>query len=373
MRNRNILGIVFSNMHDDTVRSLTTHRSMASIPVGGRYRLIDFALSNLVNAGIEDVGVITKSNYQSLMDHLGSGREWDLARKRGGLSILPPFGSAGSGIYRGKVEALANIETYIRFHDPEYLLLTDCDMLANIDLGPFIDAHMERGVELSVLYARANLWPEHAQDTTVLEVNDRSMVTGVQLHPHARGQQNIFMNVCLVSRRYLERRVFESFSRSCFNFDEAILQAGVEETAIYAHPYSGFFFRIGCMKSYYDANLSLLEPEVRHALFPMSQPIYTKVRDDPPTLYGLDAQVSNSLIADGCRIEGIVENSILFRGVQVAKGAKIRNSIVMQNTCAGEYSSLDCVITDKDVIIQEGRVMRGFETYPVFIEKGATV
>ena len=369
---KHVLGIVFSNMHDHMLSELTQHRCMGSVPVGGRYRLIDFVLSSFANSGIEDVGVITKSNYQSLMDHLGSGREWDFSRKRGGLSILPPYGRGETGMYRRRVEALAGVMGYIRKNQAKYVLTADCDLMSNIDYTDFIRQHISSEADISVMYKKTMLTGDN-RDLSTFVVDADDQVRDMLISPEIKGMQNAYINVMMISKELLERIVSDCYSRNLFSFEKDLLQANIGKYNISAFEYTGYISRLDSMKSYYSANLALLEPAVREALFPREQPIYTKVRDEAPVRYGLNARVENSLLADGCLIEGEVENSLLFRGVKVAKGAKVKNSILMQDTEVGANSNLEYVITDKEVMIQDSRMIMGFSTYPVYISKGSSV
>lgn len=371
---KRVLGIVFSNMHDHLISELTAIRSMGSVPVGGRYRLIDFVLSGFTNSGIENVGVITKSNYQSLMDHLGNGREWDLSRRRGGLCILPPFGRAETGgMYRGRVEALAGVMGFIRNSPSDYVLTADCDIIANIDYSAFMKNHIDSGADISVMYKKMKLTGDNSKDMSTFLLDGDDVVRDMLINPEIKGEQNVYINVMMIGKDLLDRVVNDCFSRNLYMFDKDVLQAGIHRYRIHAFEFKGYAARIDSMKSYYAANMAILETGVREALFPRDRPIYTKIRDEAPVRYGLRSNVKNSLIADGCMIEGDVENSLLFRGVKVAKGAKIRNSIIMQGTLVGANSNLDYVITDKDVTIKDNRMIMGFETYPVYISKGSSV
>ena len=371
---KHVLGIVFSNMHDHMVSELTAVRCMGSVPVGGRYRMIDFVLSGFANSGIENVGVITKNNYQSLMNHLGSGREWDLARRRGGLCILPPFGNVeASGMYRGRVEALSGIMGYIKSSPGDYVITADCDLMANIDYMPFIKSHIDSGADISVMYKKMHLTGEVTKDLCTFLLDSDDMVRDMLIESEIKGEQNVYINIMMISKDLLDRVVNDCYSRNQFSFEKDVLQAGINRYKIHAFELEGYAARINSMKMYYQTNLDLLEPQAREALFPHGRPIYTKVRDEAPVRYGLDARVSNSLLADGCVIEGEVENSVLFRGVKVSKGAKVKNSIIMQATEIGANSNLDYVITDKDVIIKDSRMIMGFSTYPVYISKGSSV
>ncbi|MEM0529984.1 MAG: glucose-1-phosphate adenylyltransferase subunit GlgD [Candidatus Pararuminococcus gallinarum] len=373
MRDNRVHGIIFSNMHDHALSELTEKRTMGSIPIGGRYRLIDFILSNMVNSGISDIGVVTKSNYQSLMDHLGSGREWDLARKKGGLCILPPFGHAGSGIYRGKLEALHGILGYIRHSQAKYFVLADCDVIANIDLKKAVDQHVDTGADVTILYKKGLNMPETVQESTVFEIDDTGRVTDVFINPQTSGECNINLNMYIISKDLLEKVITETSSRNLYSFRKDFLQASVGKLWFQGYEVKEEARKINCMKSYYEANMAMFDEDLRNSLFLKDRPIYTKVRDEVPTTYGLSAKVSNSLVADGCVIDGEVENSIIFRGVQIGKDAKVKNSIVMQGTTIGEKANLDYVIIDKDVTVSDSRMLMGFSTYPIFISKGSIV
>ncbi len=367
------LGIVFSNMHDHMLSEITEQRTMGSVPFGGRYRLIDFVLSNMANSGISDVGVITKSNYQSLMDHLGTGREWDLTRKRGGLSILPPFGHASAGIYRGRLEALSGVLTYIKHSDAKYVILADCDVVANIDFSEIMKAHIEKAADITVVYKRDTVADEQVMDTTVLRLDENNLVNEVLIHPPVQGEDNIYLNFAIVAKDALEKLITEGTSRSVYSFAKGVLQDKCNKMRIYAWQFDGYCTKINSIRSYYKANMQLLDPQVRAQLFPRERPIYTKVRDEVPAKYGLSAEAGGSMIADGAIIDGTVENSIIFRGVHIGKGAVVKNCILMQDTMVSENVSLDHVITDKNVVIRAGRTMVGPESYPVIIAKNSIV
>lgn len=374
MMDNSAIGIVFSNMHDDYLEELTRHRTMASIPFGGRYRLVDFALSNMVNSGIYEVGVITKSNYQSLMHHLGSGREWDLARKRGGLYLFPPYASANSsGVYRGRLDALANIVSYIQNATAKYVVISDCDIVANIDLKEIIRWHAQSKAQITLLCNRQNVTEDQCKDITLLEVDEDNRMRGVLINPQMTGMQNVYMDIAVMERTLLEKIIMDGRSRNKLSFRKDVLVAQKEKLNIKVYQFDQYITRINSIASYYEANMKLLDPVARSELFPPLRPVRTKVRDEVPVRYGLAASVKNSLVADGCIIEGEVENSILFRGVKVGHGAKVKNSIVMQGTIIGDKAALDYVISDKDVAIQDGRNLMGYLTYPLFISKGSII
>lgn len=374
MKEIKALGIVFSNMHDEYMGEITHRRTMASVPFGGRYRLIDFTLSNLVNSGVTDIGVITKSNYQSLMDHLGSGRDWDLSRKRGGLCILPPFSSANStGIYEGRLDAMAGILGYIQRSTADYVVMADCDIVSNIDLNKVLKNHRDSGADLTLVYKHENCTLERGSDTTVLRMDEDGRVNDVMISPSMTGENDCYLDIAVMEKHLLERVVTEAAARSHKSFRRDLLQAHCRDMKIVGYEFKGYAVKINNMKTYYKANMDLLNYEVVQQLFPANKPVYTKVRDEAPAKYGLSASISNSLVADGCVIDGEVENCVLFRGVKIGKGAKVKDSIIMQGAMIGDNVNIECVIMDKDVTVRSGRNLMGYSTYPVYITKGSNV
>ncbi len=369
----NILGLIFSNMHDKTIEDLTKVRTMGSVMFGGRYRLIDFALSNMVNSGISEVGVITKSNFQSLIDHLGSGREWDLARKKGGLHILPPYGNTASGIYKGRLDALCGIFSFIKYSTAEYVVMSDCDIVTNMNFRPVIEAHIAKGADITVVTNKAVYTEAQTGAGTVLSVDDDSRVYDTLINPNLSGLCNISLNMYVVKRTFLLELLQQAKAKNHYSFEQDIIQAKAKELKIYAYNYDNYFSRIDSLYSYFNANMNLLNNSNRAKLFLSDSPIYTKVRDNAPCKYGIDSSVKNSLVADGCIIEGNVENSIVFRGVKIAKGAVVKNSIIMQDTVIGEKAEIRFTITDKNVTIRENKTLTGELSYPILVNKGANV
>ncbi|NLJ15857.1 MAG: glucose-1-phosphate adenylyltransferase subunit GlgD [Clostridiales bacterium] len=368
-----VMGLVFSNMHDSCITELTEQRTMASVPFGGRYRLIDFMLSNMVNSGVTDAGVITKSNYQSLLDHLSSGQEWDLARKTGGLKLLPPFGHAGSGIYRGRMEALAGVQEYIRRNDADYVILADSNVIANMDLKPFVEFHKKRQADITVVYGRQYCTKEESKSKLVLFCDENDRVFDVLTGPEINGEINVALNIYVMNKKFLQTLIVEAACRNQYSFEKDILQKKLREFKVLAYKYQGYFAQIDSMKVFFKSNFDLLNSDIRTELFKVDSPIYTKVRDEPPAKYGIGASVRNSLMADGCIIEGKVENSIIFRGVKIEKDSIIKNSIIMQGSVIKQGSDINYAVLDKTVHVSEGSRLTGTADYPVFIKKAAKV
>ena len=374
MRGNNVLGVIFSNMHDEKIRELTDLRTMGSVPFGGRYRLIDFALSNMTNSGITKVGVVTKSNYRSLLDHVGSGKAWDLSRKSEGLILLPPYESGGStrGVYNNRMEALIGIRDFLEHSQEEYVFISDTDVVCNLNVEKVVEQHINTAADVTIVYKKGKTNPASG-NVTVLENDADGTVQQVVLEEKMLDEKNINLNMYVVGRKFLLGLLSEAASRGWRNFNRDVLQANVDRFKIMGYEFTGYCGVIDSMSSYFRTNMDLLDKACRDQLFLPNRPIYTKVKDNMPARYGLGSEVKNSLIADGCVIEGKVENCILFRGVHVAKGAEISNSIIMQGSEIGAGTRLNYVILDKNVTLRSDRTLMGFDPYPVYIRKGIMV
>ena len=367
MTGKNIVGIIFSNAYDECISELTGIRTMGSVPFACRYRLIDFALSNMVNSGIEKVGVLTKSNYQSLMDHVGTGKPWDLSRKNDGLFILPPFSTNETGGNRDKLASLKGSMGFISRSDEEYVLLTDCNTVINLDIEALMDYHTEKNSDMTIVYKNGKM--PNLTDVIVFDLDENNKAEKVSISPVTDGDVNFSLNVILMKKALLERLINDAISLNYKDFESDIIQRNVENLKVYGYEAKGYSAVVESLQSYYNINMELLSPENCDDLFNRERPVYTKVRDDMPAIYGIGSKVNNSLIADGCIIEGTVENSILFRGVRVEKGAVVKNSIVMQDVFVAQNATLNCVVADKSVVITPNKTLSGAENYPVYIGK----
>ena len=370
MSSKKVLGIIFSNAYDEVLPELTALRTMGSVPFAGRYRLIDFPLSNMVNAGISKVGVVTKSNYRSLMDHIGTGKPWDLSRKREGMTLLPPFSFGSTGVPAGKADALYGSISYISDSNKDYVLLTDCNVICNMDYEDFIKAHVAKNADITLAYAKG-VAPK-IPGSCEYEIAEDGRIISDTLVDCYSGETNYSLKTMIIRRTLLERLLHEANNTRTDDL-ETIIGNNVKHLNVYGYEYKGFVRILESIQSYYDVSLELLKSENRKQLFNAERPFFTKVRDQVPAIYGMDAKVSNSLIADGCKIEGEVENSILFRGVTVAKGAKVKNAIIMQDSFVGENTNLECVILDKKVIVKPGKKLCGDSSYPVYVGKGIVI
>ena len=372
-------GLIFANTHDNSIPEMTRLRTMASVPFGGRYRLIDFALSNMVNSDITKVGVITHYNYQSLLDHIGNGKDWDLARRSGGIKILPPyitmFDSSAPGVNRSRLDALKGAVNFINRCSEDYIVMSDCDVICNIDLKAVLEAHEKSGADLTFVTKVVDAGSMYVEGTMpVVRVDESGRVTDFADEHLEQGNVTISTNIMVATRTYLQNVVQEAVSHGYTSFFKDIIAKSLDRANYRAYAYDGVFAKIGSMEGYFACSMALLNEDTRKGIWGVpNRPVLTKVRNSAPTKYCGDAKIVNSVVADGCVIEGTVENSILFRGVKVGKGTVVTNSILMQDTYTGENVLLNCVITDKNVMIKDGRMLSGCESMPFYIGKNGAI
>lgn len=376
----NAIGLIFSNIHDYVIPELSRRRAIASIPFGGRYRMIDFELSNMVNSDITKVGVITNYNYQSLMDHIGTGKDWDLARRSGGIKILPPYITAydsakGEAFNTSRLELLKGALSFIERSKEEYVVMTDCDRVCTMDYQKLLDRHIESRADITIVTHRKKVTDDGIGKEILVDADMIGRIDDISEHTAAdEGYHNVSMNIFVLKRTYLLSIIRDSIAHGYKSFYHDIIAKNLMHSDYYIYNFDGYSMTINSLSTFFSSNMDLLKPDVRAQLFEMPyHPVYTKVRSSAPTKYLEGAMVSNSLIADGCIIEGKVENSIIFRGVHIARGATVKNSILMQDTIVSKDVSLNCVITDKNAVIRDGRVLSGHETLPFFIDKGVII
>ena len=369
------MGIIFANIYDSSLGELTNKRTMASLPYGGRYRQIDFSLSNMTNSGIRHIGIITKYNYQSLMNHIGSGQEWDLDLEEGGLEFLSPYATNHNASYRGKLEALASAMSFLRLAKEDYIVLVDSGVLCAIDFNKLIENHIASGADVTVA-VKDGISNGVKQLDMAVKVDKNNQVTDIAVDYCAKEDYLASMGIFVISRELLIEGVTEAVAHNRYRFERDLVMHGFAEKGmkINAYPFDGVALFNESTLEYYNNNLALLNREVREGLF--SRPnltIYTKVRNAIPSYYGEDSEIDDCIVADGCRLEGRAEHSVLFRGVKLGKGASIKDSIIMADTVIEEGAILENVILDKNVIVHAGAKLYGTPEHPVVIKRGAYV
>ena len=372
--NKSALGIIFPNSHDALVPELVNVRLMASIPFASRYRLIDFILSSMTNCGINNVSLMVRNNYHSMMDHLGSGREWDLVRKNGGLTIFPPFADKTNKPFVGRVGALAGILDFLRNQKEAYVVLADTNIVVNFDFRAIIEAHIASGADVTIAYNEQE-FPDSILESTSNDKGfyytfaiEEGRIKKIYVNSRATGVQNFSLGITLIGREMLIDLINTAYVRGEEYLERDVLLHQLDRLNVQGYKYEEYAARISDMKSYFDENMKLLDDYNLDALF-SGAPIYTKIRDDNPTRYIEGAKAENIMVADGCIIEGEVENSVLFRGVKIAKGAKVKNCVLMQGTVIESGADVEYVIADKDVTVSAGKELKGTDTFPVYIGK----
>ena len=370
---RDMHGIILAYSSHTRLKELAEHRTASSIPFGGRYRVIDFMLSNMVNAGITDVGVIMHENYQSLLDHLGSGKDWDMARKRGGLRLLPPFGLSNprkGGNFSGSLEALRSLSSYIERIRQEYVVIADGDLTINLPLDAVYRDHIDSGADITCVCTNRRF--DDSVETAYANTGAHGRFDNVHYGSREEGACQI-MGVYLMSKKLLEIIIHYCEANNLDSFRRDVLQGMCKTLNIRAYIYDGYCRRLDSLTGYFANSMELLNRDVRAELFDPLRPVKSKLRDDASTYYGPYSKVKNSLIADGGYIEGEVENCVIFRGVRVLAGAKVQNCVLMQDTVVSLGAKLNYAITDKAVTISEGTTLMGHESYPIAVSKGKTV
>ncbi len=372
------MGIIFPNSFDALIPEMANIRLMASLPFASRYRLIDFVLSSMSNCDIDNVAILPSRKYHSLMDHLGSGREWDLVRKNGGLSIFPPYAESSAAVATGRVGSIAGILGFLKEQKEKYVVMADSNIAVNIDFKAMIEAHIASGADVTIAYNEQAVPESFVKSDSVNKdfyyslTLEEGKVKKILVNPVEDGVQNLSLNIFVIDRELLIDMIGTAFMRGQIHFTRDILLNKVNHLNIQGYKYDGYVARIWGIDSYFEENMKLLDDYNLDALF-AGGPIYTKIRDDNPTRYISGSKAANVMVADGCVIEGEVENSILFRGVKIAKGAKVKNCILMQDTVVEAGANIEYLITDKDVVVSAGKEMKGTDSYPVYITKGVTV
>ncbi len=375
---KNTLGIIIGFDSNNDLRELSEHRPVASVPFGGRYRVIDFMMSNLVNSGCYQVAVLMRDKYQSLLDHLGSGKDWDLSRKRGGMFLLPPnaFAPKSSPLvtenYRTSLEALGSISDMLNKNKSEHVLICSADIVANIPLDEVMKEHKKSEADVTIVCTKN---PEGGAFDMFLDLSPRHEVEDIRNGDNMGGKCKYkSMGIYIMKRKYLQSLLSDCVTHNLRSFERDAMQHVFKRgDKVHGYVFDKYSAKIENVKGYFSASMDMLDKDIRDQVFLKNRPILTKIYDEAPTYYGEDAEVSDSLIADGSRIEGTVENSIIFRGCTIAKDAVVKDSIVLPNSSIGEGVELSYVVTDKGVTVRENRKMMGSATYPVAIAKNATV
>ena len=369
----NVMGIIFAN--DANMAQLSDKRTMGSIPFGGRYRQIDFHLSNMAAAGIRHVGIISRQNYQSLINHIGSGEEWGLELEEGGLEFLTPYAMSAYHSYRGKLENLYYAMGFLNYgSDDEYVVMADSAILCNIDLNSVLNSHIASGKDITVV-TKTGIANGKKQLDLAIKLDKNGEIADIAVDYVAPEGYLASMDLFVLSKSLLKKLVQECIARNLYHMDRDLVLGSWQkgEISVNVYNFPGLALFNETVEEYFRNSLALLDSNIRHDLFYYNHPVYTKVRDRVPSYYGEESDIGNCIVADGCILEGSVRNSVLFRQVTVKSGTDIENCLIMNDTVVGENCRLQYVILDKDVVVRPGTNLIGTPTRPIIIKRGEIV
>lgn len=373
----NFAGIIFADTYGVDLDDLLLKRALAAVPFGGRYRLIDFSLSNLVNAGVKDVGIIVKKNYQSLMGHVRSGSVWDLDRKTSQLTILPPLaniGGADEDVYRNRLEGLIANRSFIRHLPEDYVILSGCGCIANVDFQKALEFHVASGARVTCLVSQNVRNMKTDMEHSWLRVNVDGRIEEQRFVEEQPKNFYPSLNTYIFSRKDLVEIIESAATGQQDSMRKDVLVPMIAEREIYAYAVDGPVLWIEDVPGYLKSSLALLDLGIRNALFNNENaPIITKVKDSAPTKYGKNAHPVNSLIADGAFVDGTVRNCVVFRGAKIEKGAVVENSVIMQDSVVSQGARLSYCVLDKNVFIEPDRILSGYITRPFVLERGTRI
>ncbi|MCA0754559.1 glucose-1-phosphate adenylyltransferase subunit GlgD [Paenibacillus sp. N4] len=362
-----VMGVINLIHETDELERLTQGRCLATVPFGARYRLIDFVLSSMVNSGISKVAVFAHTKYRSLMDHLGSGKHWDLQHRQSGLFVLPPATDDIQEISRGDLYHFYQQRDYFNRSTLDYVVITRSHMVCNIDFEKVIQFHLEQEADITVVCKKQEDLLTGKARKVMMDEDGR--ITAIQDHYGRMSSDVSSMEMYVMRKDLLMELVETSLAQGQDHLVRHAIFSRIDKLRVFGYMYEGYLGVVNTITSYYRNSMNLLQPDVWKELFYQPGPIYTKVKDEPPARYLGGSKVTNSLIANGCRVEGTVVNSILFRGVHVQKGAIVKNSIIMQNGVVGEDSFIQHSILDKDVRVEADRDIRGADSAPFLAGK----
>ncbi|KZL89055.1 glucose-1-phosphate adenylyltransferase subunit GlgD [Clostridium magnum] len=362
---KNCLGIINLDENEDKIRELTRNRPLASVPIAGRYRIIDFILSNLTNAGIESIGIFSKMQSRSLMDHLSNGRPWDLNRKIDGLRF---FNFTTTDPCIDDITNFANNIEYLYRAKQEYVIFTSSYMICNIDFKDILKNHIESDYDITMVYKKIEDADENFCGCETLNIDEKGNILSIGKNIGNRKNANVGMGIFIMKKDFLIHIINECISSGHYRKVKSFIYNSLDNLKVKSYEFKGYLACINSLKSYYKRSVELLDHKINKELFSLERPIYTKTNDEIPARYTNDCIVKNSIIANGCLIEGTVENCIIFRRVKVSKGAMLKNCIILQNCIIGENAKLYNIITDKHVNIGDNKELRGDITIPLVVE-----
>ncbi len=339
--------------------TLTEKTAKPAVPYGGKYRIIDFPMSNCVNSGIYTVGVLTQYQPLVLNEYIGSGSPWDLDRSQSGATVLPPYqGKDGADWYKGTANAIYQNLNFIRRYDPDYVLILSGDHIYKMDYNKMLEAHKAKGADCTIAVLEVSL--EEASRFGIMNTDDDMKILEFEEKPKVPKSTKASMGIYIFNRDVLEKYLIadEADPNSSKDFGKNIIPNMLADgCGMYAYPFSGYWKDVGTIQSLWEANMDLLDENSDLDLGDRDWRIYSRNNAVPPHFVGGYAKITNSLITEGCEIEGIVENSVLSSGVKVARGAYIKDSVILSGVTIGEGATVNYSIIDSDTVVGAGSVV----------------
>jgi len=369
----NTIGFILNIDSDSSdLGELLEHRSMSTLPFGGRYRLLDFSLSNMVNSGIKHVGVVGSYKYSSLVDHLGTGKEWSLSRKTQDLSILAGSNSVRFGdAIKISVRDLFNSMPFLeRGSDVEDVIISAPNIITSFDFNAPYKIHKTNNSDVTLIFKKVK--PSfNLQDNDAFVDFDKYRITNI--HTQSSQQTDyVYADMMIIKKSVLFELVAKAESIGEWDLLD-VIRDNIDTLRVFGAPHTGYLNRVNNMAKFYEANMDLLDFDVMKELFLGEHQIYTKMKDNHPTRYGSTAVVNNSIVGSGCRINAKIDNSILFRDSKIGEGTEISDSIIMQKAEIGKNVKLKYVIFDKDCKIRDNATMIGTKDNPIILSKGRSI
>ena len=370
-----MIGLCLSDPHPDRAGDGSSFRTLSAARFAGRYRLVDFMLSNMVNSKINTIGMILNSHYQSLINHIGMGKDWDLARKTGGVTFFPPYLADERKTVNNELDGpLQRVTEFLTERNDEYVLVADSSVVYNMDYRKAFQAHNKSGADVTAIYTKKKISSGERENTVALVLSDEDRVTGIELAPPNAESVNVSLGAYIMHKRHFIQLVAGEKNCGMLRFSRVLLADALSRLDVQAFEFKGYSTHICSVETFFQSNLEILDINNRNTLFDFEgRQISTNRRDSLPTKYGKKANIQNSLVADGCQINGTVINSTIFRNVKIEAGAVIKNCVLQDGTVVEKNATLDCIITDSSVVVSENRSMKGYNTYPVYIERGRVI
>ncbi|HSN65277.1 MAG TPA: glucose-1-phosphate adenylyltransferase subunit GlgD [Fusibacter sp.] len=371
---KNCLGIINLSEVDSQFGILCQNRPTSMLPFAGRYRVIDFILSNMVNSGVNSIGIFTGNKVRSVMDHVGSGQPWDLDRKINGLFLFTPtydYTTVNRKI--GDIDLFYQNKSFVRNAKQENIFLAKSYMIANIDLNEAYQDFVESGADISIIYKRVKDVKNRFIGCDKMNFDENGEFSSIGTNLGMEESFNMSLEMYFIKKGVYFDLLFDAVEKGNANYLKQAVLNSLNKYKLHTYEFKGYVSCINTTRNYFDANMAILNPDISKELFFENGQIFTKVKDEPSTHYKKNARIKNSFIANGCQIDGYVENSIIFRGVTIEKGCIIRNSIVMQKTHIDENVHLNYVVLDKRTTINKGVTLIGDPSNPYISSKKAMI